>query len=86
MQVELKVDNQGNLYGRPINDKSVIDGMVANGADRATYNDWPLFVQGHENAIDALKALEVTVGASVFPERHDVDEWTFRHLCGYQND
>ena len=101
VHVQLRFDRMFNLYGRPVHKQDhdrIVDGMVDNGADPVAYGEWPLFVEGYEAGMEALATLlyadpdvtsvdpETVEFEMPFPVDAVVDEWTFRHLCGYQSD
>lgn len=80
----------GDLLGDPYESDTrnrLLRIMTSNGYDGDEGTPL-LFVQGNEEAEKALDALGVD--AREVGDGYDhfawVDEWTFRHLCGYQSD
>lgn len=101
VHVQLQFDRLFNLHGFVVNKDDhdrIVDGMVKNGADPVEYGASLLFVQGYEASMEALATLlyadpdvtsvdpETVEFEMPFPVDAVVDEWTFRHLCGYQSD
>lgn len=85
LSVSLWLDRTGCLYGQPTNTEDyerIAALMRKNGADILPGQSL-LFVDGDvEFALHALEVSEV----STFESTALVDDWTFRHLCGYQSD
>lgn len=82
------------VTARPVEDadnQRIIEGMRENGWP---YEDdvEPYFIQNFNYVIDDFESLSHTSGrhiAQLVEEgtvELDVDDWTFRHLCGYQSD
>lgn len=93
MQVRFTM-HKGYVTGRPVDDadnERIIEGMRANGWPHGDGVE-PYFSQGREALADDIAALtedHASQVAMLYAHGNieiDADEWTFRHLCGYQSD